>query len=167
MAAVKRTTKLPLSTNSCVTAFPHVGPGYEKKCVDVVLVDHHAWGGLVACKHLAKMCAALGWGVSMHSNSHLGISMAAMTHLGASIPNMDYACDTHYPWARDDVVREGFPFVEGRLRVPDGPGLGVTLDEDALHRLAETRIRFGGQRRDDVSEMRRFIPDWEPKRPRW
>lgn len=167
MAEVQRETRFRLATNMCVTRFEHIGTGFASGCVQVVLVDHHAWGGIVACKQLARVCEGLGWGVSMHSNSHLGISMAAMVHLGASIPNLDYACDTHYPWAKDDVIRERFRFEDGCLRVPDGPGLGVTLDEDALAELAETRIRWGRDRRDDVTEMRRFDPSWEPISPRW
>jgi len=167
MAAVQATTRFPLATNMCVTRFEHLGEGYKKNAVKVLLVDHHAWGGLVSCMQLARVCEGFGWGVSMHSNSHLGISLAAMTHLGAAIPNLDYACDTHYPWANVDVINESFSFVEGKLRVPDGPGLGVTLNEDALARLAEARIRYGRTHRDDAAEMRRFVPDWSPKLPRW
>jgi glucarate dehydratase len=40
----------------------------------------------------------------MHSNSHLGISLLAMTHLAAAIPNLTYACDTHYPWQTEEVL---------------------------------------------------------------
>lgn len=167
MATVQATTQLPLATNMCVTRFEHLGEAYKKNAVRVVLVDHHAWGGMLACMHLARICEGFGWGVSMHSNSHLGISMAAMVHLGAAIPNLDYACDTHYPWACVDVVNETFRFVEGNLRVPDAPGLGVTLNEEALTRLAEARVRYGRHKRDDVAEMRRFFPDWSPKLPRW
>jgi glucarate dehydratase len=167
MAAVQATKRFPLATNMCVTRFDHLGDGYQKKAVKVVLVDHHAWGGLVACMQVARVCEGFGWGVSMHSNSHLGISLAAMTHLGAAIPNLDYACDSHYPWANVDVVNETFRFVDGKLRVSDAPGLGVSLDEDALARLAEVRIRYGREKRDDATEMRRFVPDWSPKLPRW
>ena len=43
----------------------------------------------------------------MHSNSHLGISLMAMTHVAASIPNLTYACDTHYPWQEEEVIEGG------------------------------------------------------------
>lgn len=33
----------------------------------------------------------------MHSNSHVGMSLAAIAHLATAIPNLTYACDTHYP----------------------------------------------------------------------
>ncbi|GIX08260.1 MAG: glucarate dehydratase [Candidatus Poribacteria bacterium] len=166
MAEVARATRLPLATNMCVTRFEHIADGFRKGSIRVLLIDHHGgWQGLLACRQLARVCEALGWQVSMHSNSHLGISMAAMTHLGAAIPNLDWSCDTHYPWAKDDVIQKRLEFHEGRMRLPAGPGLGVELDRDRLEELAETRRRYGRERRDDAGEMRRFVPDWQPKRP--
>ena len=74
----------------------------------------------------------------MHSNSHLGISMAAMAHLGAAVPHLDYALDTHYPWQIDEVIKGGkIPIVDGYVTLPDGPGLGVELDQEQLQRLHE------------------------------
>ncbi|MDA1190786.1 MAG: glucarate dehydratase, partial [Candidatus Poribacteria bacterium] len=69
--------------------------------------------------------------------------------------------------ANVDVVNEKLEFKGGHMRVPEGPGLGVTLNRDKLAELAETRVKFGRDRRDDMTEMRKFFPDWEPKRPRW
>ena len=66
----------------------------------------------------------------MHSNSHLGISLMAMAHVAAAIPNLTYACDTHSPWQREDLIAPGVLVWEaGSLKVPQGPGLGVELDE--------------------------------------
>ena len=63
-----------------------------------MLSDHHYWGGLRNTRELAAICRTFGVGLSMHSNTHLGISLAAMTHVAATVPNLDYACDRHYPW---------------------------------------------------------------------
>ena len=47
-------------------------------------------------------------------------------------------------WYADDVI-EGGPFSpeDGALAVPAGPGLGVTLDRDALRRCHERYLREG------------------------
>ena len=74
---------------------------------DVILSDHHFWGGLRPSLELAAFCRAFGRGLSMHSNSHVGISLAAMTHLGAVMPNLSYACDTHYPWQTEEILTQG------------------------------------------------------------
>jgi glucarate dehydratase len=168
MAEVARHATMPLATNMCVIAFGHLPPAVRSDAVQVVLADPHYWGGLRKCRLLAGICQTFGLGVSMHSDPHLGISLAAMVHLAAATPNLDYACDTHFPWRHEDVLR-GTPlaFRGGAIRVPDGPGLGVELDRDALAALHEQYVRCGIRSRDETGYMRRVSPGYEFIRPRW
>jgi glucarate dehydratase len=104
----------------------------------------------------------------MHSNSHLGISLAAMVHLAAATPNLTYACDTHWPWKTEEVVKgDPLPFRDGAIRVPDGPGLGVELDRDALGALHEQYFKCGVRTRDDTGYMARVSPGYRREQPRW
>lgn len=168
MAAVRQRVDVPLSTNMCVTAFEHIGPAMQAGAVDVILLDHHVWGGLRASQELAAICRTLGLGLSMHSNSHLGVSLAGMVHLAAATPNLIHACDTHYPWLDEDVLTGGkLRLIDGKLPVSEEPGLGVTLNEDRLHILHENYKRIGERERDDTIELRSRLPDWMPLRPRW
>jgi glucarate dehydratase len=168
MAYVAERAPMPLATNMCVVAFPHVAPAVRANAVQVILSDHHFWGGLHYSQLLAGVCDTFGLGLSMHSNSHLGISLAAMVHLAAAVPNLTYACDTHWPWKTEDVIRgEPMIFTNGAVRVPDRPGLGVELDRDALARLHEQYLRCGLRSRDDTGYMRRIDPGYERKQPRW
>ncbi|MFC8257286.1 glucarate dehydratase family protein [Streptomyces sp. NPDC057291] len=168
MAQVARQTPIPLATNMCVVAFEHLAPAVEKGSVQVVLSDHHYWGGLHRSKLLSGICDNFAMGLSMHSNSHLGISLAAMTHLAAATPNLTYACDTHWPWKTEEVVEPGaLTFTDGAVRVPKGPGLGVELDRDALARLHEQYLDCGLRNRDDTGYMQRIDPHYEKKTPRW
>src|SRR6202012_4887490 len=161
---------MPLATNMCGVSFADVAPAVKVNAVQVILSDHHYWGGLRRSAHLAAICDTFGLGLSMHSNSHLGISLAAMVHLAAATPNLTYACDTHWPWknAADDVIA-GTPFIfeGGSLAVPAGPGLGVELDRDALARLHQQYLACGLRNRDDTGYMRRVNPDYERLQPRW
>jgi glucarate dehydratase len=159
---------MPLATNMVVTAFEHVAPAVAKRSVGVILSDHHMWGGLRATVELGRLCRTFDLGLSMHSNSHLGISLAAMVHVAAAVPELTYACDTHYPWQTDEVIRGGKLRIEdGEVAVPTGPGLGVELDRDALGKLHEQYRRSGLTLRDDVVEMRRTDPDWRPHKGDW
>jgi glucarate dehydratase len=169
MAEVAAKAPMPLATNMCVVAFEHIAPSVAVNAVQVILSDHHYWGGLSRSRNLAAICDTFGIGLSMHSNSHLGISLAAMTHLAAATPNLSYACDTHFPWnAADDVVKPGaLSFVDGAIAVPTTPGLGVELDRDVLERLAENYRTCGITQRDDTGYMQKFDPSYERKRPRW
>jgi glucarate dehydratase len=168
MAAVARETAVPLATNMCVTAFAHIPEAVAKRPVSIILSDHHLWGGLRATVELGRLCETFGFGLSMHSNSHLGISLAAMVHVAAAIPNLTYACDTHYPWQSEEVIVGGkLAIREGAVEVPRGPGLGVTLSRDALAALHEQYLRSGLVVRDDALEMRRIDPGWRPHVGNW
>jgi glucarate dehydratase len=168
MAAVAAQTDIPLATNMCVIAFSHLKPSVLADAVQVVLSDHHYWGGLRRSQLLAGICDTFGMGLSMHSNSHLGISLAAMTHLAAATPNLTYACDTHYPWKTEDLIKPGvLTFTNGSVRVPTGPGLGVELDLDELGRLHEQYMTCGLRRRDDTSYLRTVQPGFTPNIARW
>ncbi|MEE1803124.1 MULTISPECIES: enolase C-terminal domain-like protein [unclassified Streptomyces] len=160
MAEVHRRTGMPLATNMVVTATEEIAPAFAADAVQIVLSDHHFWGGLLATRDLAAVCDAHGRALSMHSNTHLGISLAAMTQVAATLTRLDHSCDTHYPWQSEDVITEPLTFQDGAVAVTDTPGLGVELDRDALARLHERWNRRPDLReRDDIAAMRAVHPD--------
>lgn len=168
MGEIARFATMPLATNMVTIAFGHIPRSVELNAVQVILSDHHYWGGLRATQHLATIGRTFGIGISMHSNSHLGISLAAMTHVGATIPNLIYASDTHYPWQEDEVIGGGkLAIRDGCVELPDGPGLGVRLDRAALARLHRAYLDCGIRVRDDAGEMRKYDPSWNPTKPRF
>jgi len=168
MAELARHTRLPLATNMVITTLEDFRKGAEMGSVKVLLSDHHYWGGLRVTQTLARMCALWDLGMSMHSNSHLGISLMAMTHVAASIPNLTYACDTHYPWQEEEVVKGGrIAFERGSVPVPKTPGLGVELDRDKLAELHEQYRTCGVRNRDDLTQMRKYDAAFEAKNPRF
>ncbi|MET0701381.1 MAG: enolase C-terminal domain-like protein, partial [Mycobacterium sp.] len=168
MAEVAAQSPMPLATNMCVVAFDQLAPAVAKKSVGVVLSDHHYWGGLQRSRLLAGICENFGLGLSMHSNSHLGISLAAMVHLAGATPNLSYACDTHWPWKTEEIVKPGvLEIVDGSVAVPTGPGLGIELDDSALGGLHEQYLRCGIRDRDDTGYMKSIDPSYELASPRW
>jgi len=168
MAAVRRAVKLPLATNMCTTSFDDLPGSVRHGSEDIILTDHHFWGGLHSSMELAAHCRVFGRGVSMHSNNHAGISFAAMTHLGAAMPNLTYALDTHYPWQWEEIITGGRIKIEGgSVTLPKGPGLGVELDRAALARAHETYRRCGIRERDDEPEMQKKVPGWKFQAVRW
>ncbi|MDP9369826.1 MAG: glucarate dehydratase, partial [Chloroflexota bacterium] len=161
----------PLASNTSVTSFADVPGAIQSGGVQVILSDHHYWGGLRAITQLGRLCQTFGIGLSMHSNSHLGLSLLAMVHLAAATPHLTFASDTHYPWQdpADEVLASGrVLFEHGAVRVPTGPGLGAELDRDALARGNEWYRCCGYRNRDDGEEMRRHVdPTWRRVVPRW
>jgi glucarate dehydratase len=168
MAELHRHTGMPLATNMVVTNWAELKRSIELNSVQIVLSDHHYWGGLRATQALARTCEAFGLGLSMHSNSHLGISLMAMTHLAASVQHLSYACDTHYPWQQDEVLVGGkVPIVGGCVELTDAPGLGVTLDHERLAELHQAFLRCRIRTRNDVAQMQKYRPDWKQVKPRF
>ncbi|WP_067925351.1 enolase C-terminal domain-like protein [Alicyclobacillus shizuokensis] len=103
------------------------------------------------------MGKALGVPVYQLFGGELGIQLATMLHLGAVLSNLTFSADAHYHHLRDDIIAGGkFSYVDGCIEVPDGPGLGVTLDPDKLGQYAEEFKRLGG-----------YPYDRDPARPGW
>ena len=162
---------LPQATNMCVTEFAQIAESVVEDAVQVILGDHHYWGGLRATMELGRLCETFGIGMSMHSNTHFGISLMAMTHVAAATRALTYDVDTHYPWldAADEIVAGGkIRFEQGSLRLPDAPGLGIEVDRDALARQAALFNAVTYRDRDDVGHMQRTVDaNWSEHLPRW
>jgi len=176
MAAVRRQLvesgiNVPLASNVAVTSFKDLPATVAQDAVQIILCDHHYWGGMRQVQHLAKLAETFNIGLSMHSNSHLGVSLMAMAHVASATPHLTYACDTHYPWqsADDEVVNGGrIPIKDGCVTIPEKPGLGVDLDYDQLARGKERYLQVPYKKRDDEAEMRKHVdPNWKRVLPRW
>ncbi len=158
MAAVRRQTKIPLATNMVVTKMEHIVPAIQKGSVDVVLLDNHYMGGLNNVRYWAAICEAMGWGCSGHSNNHLGISMAMMTHMNCAISRVTFDADSHYPWTTEDIIKGPMlQFKDGKMALPDAPGLGVEIDPDKMAKLVEN-VKRAGNRHEQLKK-------WDPTYP--
>ena len=63
-----------------------------------------------------------------------GITTAYMAHLGAVLSHAKLPAVTCHELWEDDLLTERIEVVQGMIRVPDGPGLGVEVDEEAIRR---------------------------------
>jgi len=168
MAELAAKTDVPLSTNLVVVDFEQAIDSIKRGAVHIILGDHHYWRGATGSLKLGELCRAAGLGLAMHSNTHLGVSLAAMVHVAAATPNLFYDCDTHYPWTAHDIIKGGkLKFENGAIAVPEAPGIGVEIDQRALQRFNDLYQSMGMTDREDTDEMRKYIPDYERKVPRW
>ncbi|ANY07839.1 mandelate racemase/muconate lactonizing enzyme family protein [Pseudonocardia sp. HH130630-07] len=142
MAQVREKVRIPLCTNMCVVAFEDFAPAMRSRAVDVVHGDVYKWGGISATKALAAHCETFGLGMNLHSGGELGIATAAHLAVVASTPVLNRAIDSMYYLHDDDIV-DPIPLTGGRLSVPTGPGLGVTVDEDKLAHYSAVNAREG------------------------
>jgi glucarate dehydratase len=167
-AELKKHTDIPTASNMCVSAFSHVKPNAQLEGIDVILGDHHHWGGILAYKETGVLCRVMGWGLSGHSNNALGISQAAMLHACAATPELNYQADSHYPWTDTDgdiIKGDKLQFKDGFMEIPDAPGLGVEIDEDKLAERAEQALQGPPDNRKHM--ILSLDPDAKPRDGSW
>ena len=118
---------------SCESLYGHreFRPYFEAQSMDVAIVDI-PWNGAWQSYKIAAMADAYETNVAPHNfYGHLCTMMSA--HLCAAIPNfriMEIDVDD-VPW-RDDLVTD-LPLIEnGMLTIPDRPGWGTDINEDAI-----------------------------------
>ena len=157
MRRVRESVGIPTATNTVVVNFEQLSANILSPAIDVILLDTTFWGGIRPCIKAATVCETFQIGVSVHSSGELGIQLATMLHLGAVLPNLIFDSDAHYHHLTDDIVEGGkFEYRNGRIRVPDGPGLGVSLDRDKLETYS---ARY--------QELKGYPYDRDPGRPDW
>jgi L-Ala-D/L-Glu epimerase len=99
---------------------------------DFLMPDTPVTGGLLGVRKVAS--AADAWDVPclMHCSHDLGLKTAAITHVAAATPNWSGPNDTCYHGLVDDVLTQKLTIEGGQISVPEGPGLGVEVDEAKL-----------------------------------
>jgi glucarate dehydratase len=113
------------------------------RCPDAIVTNVNEHGGIAHTRDFIRSCEAMGVGFRFHSGE-TGIASAAYLHLSAALEHVRGASQTLFHWYADDVI-EGGPFAleNGVTQVPDGPGLGVTLDRAALRRCHDRFLAEG------------------------
>ncbi|MCB1920235.1 MAG: glucarate dehydratase [Candidatus Competibacteraceae bacterium] len=167
MAEFRRATGLPTATNMIATDWRQLGHAIQLQSVDIPLADPHFWT-LQGSVRVAQLCHEWGLTWGSHSNNHFDVSLAMFTQVAAAAPGRITAIDTHWIWQDGQrLTREPFPIVNGWVRVPDQPGLGVELDWTEIEKAHQLYQQQGLGARDDAAAMQYLIPGWtfDPKRP--
>lgn len=131
-ARMRRQTKTPLALNESVTTLEIVLQLLQLRAADVLLPDTYQCGGILAVKKIAALCEAANVPCVFHCAHDLGPKTATMLHVVASSPNFPLANDCTYYGLEDDIIHPIFRIERGHLEVPEGPGLGITVDETKL-----------------------------------
>ena len=105
------------------------GPLCREQAVDVIMPDVKHCGGLLEARKIAAVAELDGIAVSPHNPSG-PVATAASAQLCAGLPNFEIL---EMQWGeaawRGDLVEPPERFEEGTIAVPEGPGLGVELNQ--------------------------------------
>jgi glucarate dehydratase len=167
LAEFRQATGLPTATNMVATDWRQLKHAAQLNAIDIPLADPHFWtmGGSV---RVAQFCRDFGLTWGSHSNNHFDISLAMFTHVAAAAPGKVTAIDTHWIWQDGQrLTRDPLRIVDGKLSLPERPGLGVELDMTQVERAHALYNEVGSAARDDAQAMQFLVPGWvfNPKRP--
>lgn len=126
---------LPLSGGEGITSAAGFTPWIDAGAYDIVQPDANVLG-ITATKRVADLARAGGCLCVPH-NWHGAVTTAANLHVAAAIPNRDrleYTRSWHWsaPAFQTEILENPPVPEDGHLRVPEKPGLGIELDEDAI-----------------------------------
>lgn len=114
----------------------------DKGKIDIVQVDLTRCGGFTEAMKIASLAADRRLPVVNHGFTTY-INIASALHFLASIPNsfiLEYVVEEGTV-LRDEISSQDIRFADGWVNVPDGPGLDVTLNDEAIARYR----KIGGQ----------------------
>jgi glucarate dehydratase len=169
MAEFRRATKIPTATNMVATDWSQFAEALRLGAIDIPLADPHFWTmqGSVRVAQLCRDWGGLTWG--SHSNNHFDISLAMYTHVAAAAPGCITAVDTHWIWQEgtERLTKEPLQIKNGKIAVPDSPGLGIQIDMVQIEKAHALYQKVGLGARNDAAAMQFLIPGWkfDPKRP--
>jgi len=133
LARVAAHTTLPIATGERLHTRAAFRDLFAQGAVDVAQPDLTHCGGLLETKKIAAMAETHGLMVAPH-NVGASVSTAAALHLAACVPNFkiqEYFNDFDEPFVAGTA--SGLPAVtDGYFALPEGPGLGVTFNEDVV-----------------------------------
>jgi glucarate dehydratase len=160
MAAFRRAAGLATATNMIATDWAELEEAVRMEAVDIPLADPHFWT-MQGSVRVSEVCRKRGLTWGSHSNNHFDISLAMMTHVAAAAVGKTTAIDTHWIWQDGErLTKEPLKIVDGRIAVPETPGLGVEIDWDELERARALYNTEGLGARDDALAMQFLTPGW-------
>ncbi|MEM7693178.1 MAG: mandelate racemase/muconate lactonizing enzyme family protein [Pseudomonadota bacterium] len=132
-ARVREATGLPMKLDEVAHDTASLLEGHARGCMDAVALKLSKFGGLSATRRARDLCLHLGTKMCVEDTWGGDIATAALLHLAASTPSdrLLNTCDlAGYvgPSLATDLPRRQ----NGRIAPPEGPGLGITVDADAL-----------------------------------
>ncbi len=141
---VRRGQPIPVAGGECEFTRWGFRDVLTTQSMDIIQPDTCAAGGISECKKIADMAAAFGvryiphvWGT--------GVALAASLQLLAVLPHSPLRRTPREPLLEFDrsehpfrqaVLARPIEHVQGVVQIPDGPGLGIEINREALREFA-------------------------------
>lgn len=133
MARVREAIGIPVMADESVTDHASLIELIRADCADLIKLKVMKQGGLLKCRGMIETAAAAGMRVVVGHGFGLGVHTAAEMALAAASRGVVSGLECVGPLkTADDIVTDKLDLSTGRVRLPPGPGLGVSLDEEKV-----------------------------------
>ncbi len=133
MRALRQIVSIPIAVDEMLSDLASAQRILAADAADIFIVKPQLSGGLYNAQYMLQLASEHGLRSVITSSIEAGIGVAAALHLAASSPEVTLACGLGtLPMLKNDLISGALPIYKGSLQVPDGPGLGIVLDRDAL-----------------------------------
>ena len=117
----------------------------ERRAADIVSIYTTKPGGLYRAMEVAAVARAAGLPCNVNGSVETGVGNLANIQLAAAAPSVTLSCVVPVStpaeaqhgqlagiYYTDDVIKAPFELIDGSIKVPDGPGMGIEIDEDKI-----------------------------------
>ncbi len=137
MARVRGAIGIPVMADESITDHASLIAVIRAGCADIVKLKVMKQGGMLKCRRMVETAAAAGLNVVIGHGFGLGINTAAEIMLAATSHAVLEGLECVGPLkTADDIVMSKLDLSSGAIDVPQGPGLGVELDDQKIARYA-------------------------------
>lgn len=140
MAEVQRHAKAPIGADEGLHSLRDIRLHKEMGAAQGGSLKMIKLGGVTRAYEAACLCDELGMNVNMAGKiAESSIASAAVLHISAAAPSLDWGLSITNQYVAKDLVRNPIVVVAGDAVLPEGAGLGVEVDEDAVQEFSVSR----------------------------
>lgn len=147
LAAVARMIDPPVMADESAWNAHDVVQIIDKRAAQIVSIYTTKPGGLYKAMEVAAVCRAAGIICNVNGSVETGVGNLANVHLAAAAPAVILSCVVPVStpaeaqsgqiggiYYKDDLLKEPFKLVDGAIEVPQGPGMGIEVDEAKIEK---------------------------------
>ena len=145
MALLRKIIPMRLAIDQGTNTLEEINRAINVQAADVYVVGFHETGGILGLKKAAAMLQAANLPLNRHGIlGETGVSTLAALQVLATIPNITDGNQVMHNLLTEDIIVDGLlTFNEGKIIVPEKPGLGIELDADRVEKFAHAYKKHG------------------------
>lgn len=136
MAALQALGIMPIGADEGIHSVEDVEANAARGAIAGLSLKLIKLGGASPLLHVARRAHELGLSINIAGKvAETSLASAATAQIACAVENVDWGISLSQVYLADDVVRQPLAMIDGVIALPDGPGLGVEVDEAAVRRL--------------------------------